>query len=182
MTYDLRRLRLNGLIRRIEHTHTCVLIPDGQRLAIFYTKLCNRLLRPLAAADQPQAPPALRHAQTIIDHHVEDYITRARLKPGARKHDSYVQNPGPNALAWGQRWTRTSFTRHGAAAGISSGRIIPTPAVMPMPSSRVSSPSTRPLTRATAARVHRAAPGVAGPAGLAAVRRLRRGPRPPRVH
>ena len=83
MTYDLRRLRLNGLIRRIEHTHTYVLTPDGQRLAIFYTKLYNRLLRPLAAADQPQAPPALRQALAVIDHHVEDYITQARLKPAA---------------------------------------------------------------------------------------------------
>jgi hypothetical protein len=81
MTYDLRRLRLNGLIRRIEHTHTYVLTPDGQRLAIFYTKLHERLLRPLAAADQPQAPPALRQALAAIDHHVNDYIARARLKP-----------------------------------------------------------------------------------------------------
>jgi hypothetical protein len=83
MTYDLRRLRLNGLIRRIEHTHTYVLTPDGQRLAIFYTKLYNRLLRPLAAADQPQAPPALRQALAVIGHHVEEYITQARLKPAA---------------------------------------------------------------------------------------------------
>jgi hypothetical protein len=83
MTYDLRRLRLNGLFRRIEHTHTYVLTRDGQRLAMFYTKLCNRLLRPLAAADQPQAPPALRQALAAIDRHVEDYITRARLKPAA---------------------------------------------------------------------------------------------------
>jgi hypothetical protein len=83
MTYDLRRLRLNGLIRRIEHTHTYVLTPDGQRIAIFYTKLHNRLLRPLAAADQPQAPPALRQALAVIDHHVDDYIARARLKPAA---------------------------------------------------------------------------------------------------
>ena len=83
MTYDLRRLRLNDLIRRIEHTNTYVLTPDGQRLAIFYTKLHNRLLRPLAAADQPQAPPALRQALAVIDHHVDDYITRARLKPAA---------------------------------------------------------------------------------------------------
>ena len=56
MTYDLRLLRLNGLIRRIEHTHTYALTPDGQRIAIFYTKLYNRLLRPLAAADQPASP------------------------------------------------------------------------------------------------------------------------------
>ena len=83
MTYDLRRLRLNGLIHRIEHTHTYVLTPDGQRLAIFYTKLQNRLLRPLLAANQPQAPPELRHALATIDHHVDDYITRARLKTAA---------------------------------------------------------------------------------------------------
>jgi len=83
MTYDLRRLRLNKLIRWIEHTHTYVLTPEGQRLAIFYTKLFNRLLRPLAAADQPQAPPELHQALAVIDHHVEDYITRARLKPAA---------------------------------------------------------------------------------------------------
>jgi predicted MarR family transcription regulator len=57
MTYDLRRLRTNGLLQRIEHTHTYVLTPDGQRLAIFYTKLHNRLLRPLTAADQPQPHP-----------------------------------------------------------------------------------------------------------------------------
>ena len=83
MTYVLQRLRLNGLIRRIEHTHTYVLTPEGQRLAIFYTTVHNRLLRPLAAADQPQAPPGLRQALTVIDHHVDDYIARARLKPAA---------------------------------------------------------------------------------------------------
>jgi len=83
MTYDLRRLRLNGLIRRMEHTHTYVLTPEGQRLAIFYTKLHDRLLRPLAAADQPQAPPGLRQALAVIDRHVDDYVARARLKPAA---------------------------------------------------------------------------------------------------
>ena len=57
MTYDLRRLRLAGLIHRIEHTNRYVLTPDGIRFAVFYTKLHNRLLRPLMAADQAQAPP-----------------------------------------------------------------------------------------------------------------------------
>ncbi|HEV2376921.1 MAG TPA: hypothetical protein VGS19_32695 [Streptosporangiaceae bacterium] len=83
MTYDLRRLRLNGLIRRIAHTHSYTLTPDGRRIAIFYTKIYNRLLRPLAAADQPQAPPALRHALAAIDRHVDDYIAQARLTPAA---------------------------------------------------------------------------------------------------
>ena len=57
MTYDLRRLRLEGLIERIEHTNRYVLTPDGTSFAVFYTKLHNRLLRPLMAADQPPAPP-----------------------------------------------------------------------------------------------------------------------------
>src|SRR5258707_12400466 len=39
MTYDLRRLRLAGLIRRIEHTNRYVLTEDGIRIAVFYTKV-----------------------------------------------------------------------------------------------------------------------------------------------
>ena len=57
MTYDLRRLRLTGLIHRIAHTNRYVLTTDGIRVAVFYTKLHNRLLRPLLAADQPRHPP-----------------------------------------------------------------------------------------------------------------------------
>ncbi len=83
MTCDLRRLRLAGLIRRIEHTNRYVLTTDGIRTAIFYTKVHNRLLRPLLAADQPQAPPELRTALRTIDRHIEDYITRARLGKAA---------------------------------------------------------------------------------------------------
>jgi hypothetical protein len=83
MTYDLRRLRMTGLIRRIEHTNRYLLTPDGIKAAVFYTKLHNRLLRPLLAADQPQAPPELRAALRAIDQHVDGYITRARLSPAA---------------------------------------------------------------------------------------------------
>jgi hypothetical protein len=79
MTYDLRRLRLAGLIRRIEHTNRYVLTPDGAKVAIFYTKLHNRLLPPLLAADQPQAPAELRSALRTIDNQITSYITRARL-------------------------------------------------------------------------------------------------------
>ena len=79
MTYDLRRLRLAGLIRRIDQTHRYVLTPDGIKVAVFYTKVHNRLLRPLLAADQPQAPAELRDALHAIDRHVDDYITHARL-------------------------------------------------------------------------------------------------------
>jgi predicted MarR family transcription regulator len=79
MTYDLRRLRLNGLIRRIEHANRYVLTPDGIRVAVFYTKLHNRLLGPLIAADQPQAPPELRAALQAITRHVDS----ARLPQAA---------------------------------------------------------------------------------------------------
>ncbi len=99
MTYDLRRLRLHGLIRRIGHPNRYVLTPDGLKVAVFYTKLHNRLLRPLLAADQPQAPPELRAALRAIDQHVNGYITQARLNPAASKLDTNVQKLTPTPAA-----------------------------------------------------------------------------------
>jgi hypothetical protein len=83
MSYDLGRLRLNGLIERVNDTNTYVLTSDGQRVAIFYTKVHNRLLRPLLAADRPPAPPELRTALHTINQHVRSYIDHARLKTAA---------------------------------------------------------------------------------------------------
>jgi hypothetical protein len=57
MTYDLRRLRLTGLIRRLPRTNRYSVTGDGIRIAIFYTKIYNRLLVPLTAADQPKPHP-----------------------------------------------------------------------------------------------------------------------------
>ena len=79
MTYDLRRLRLKGLIRRIERTNRYVLTPEGIRVAVFYTKLHNRLLGPLLAADRPPAPLELRNALRVIDRQVNDYVQHARM-------------------------------------------------------------------------------------------------------
>jgi hypothetical protein len=78
-SYDLRRLRLKGLIRRLPHSNTYVLTPDGLRIAIFYTKIYQRVLVPLTAADHPPAPPPLRQALKTIDAAVTDYVTAARL-------------------------------------------------------------------------------------------------------
>jgi hypothetical protein len=83
MTYDLRRLRLTGLIHRLPHTNRYSVTNNGIRIAIFYTKIYNRLLVPLTAADQPQAPPQLRQALRTLDHHVDNYINHARLTPAA---------------------------------------------------------------------------------------------------
>jgi hypothetical protein len=84
MTYDLRRLRLHGLIQRIPRTHTYTLTPEGLRVAIFYNKVHARLLRPLiAAGDRPPAPLELRRALTTIDRAIADYANNARLTPAA---------------------------------------------------------------------------------------------------
>jgi hypothetical protein len=49
MTYDLRRLRLHGVIRRIPHTLRYKLTADGMRAALLYTTLYRRLRRPSAS-------------------------------------------------------------------------------------------------------------------------------------
>ena len=83
MSYDLRRLRLHGLIQRLPHSNTYVLTADGIRVAVFYSKLQNRLLRPLLEADKPPAPIDIRRALNTLEHAVNDYIHRARLTPAA---------------------------------------------------------------------------------------------------
>jgi hypothetical protein len=47
-SYDLARLRVNGLITRIPDRNRYRLTGDGLAFAIFYTKVHDRLLRPLA--------------------------------------------------------------------------------------------------------------------------------------
>jgi len=83
MTYDLRRLRGQGLIRRLEGRNHYVLTPEGIKVVLFYTKLHNRLLRPLLAADQLPAQPPLRRALKIIESAVDDYIDHARMHRAA---------------------------------------------------------------------------------------------------
>jgi hypothetical protein len=83
MSYDLTRLRRKGLIRRLPRTNTYVLTSDGTRFALFYTKVHDRLLVPLLAANAPPASPQLRDALQVIDHAVRDYVQAARLRPAA---------------------------------------------------------------------------------------------------
>ena len=82
-SYDLSRLTRNGLIARIPHRNIYALTPDGLRFAIFYTKVCDRVLRPLMAGDQPQAPPPLRAALRVIDAEVTRRLAAARLPAAA---------------------------------------------------------------------------------------------------
>jgi hypothetical protein len=83
MSYDLRRLRLHGLIARVPRSNTYFLTPQGRRVALFYTKVHHRLLTPLLAADTPPAPLPLRRALHTLDAHIDSYIEHARLRPAA---------------------------------------------------------------------------------------------------
>lgn len=63
MTYDLRRLRLHGLIERILHTHRYRPTPLGWRTAWFYHHAHNRLLRAgTAELTDPAGTSPLRRA------------------------------------------------------------------------------------------------------------------------
>ena len=82
-SYDLARLRINELITRVPRRNLYRLTADGLRFAIFYTKLHDRLLRPLLAADHAPAPPPLRKALRTIDIHITETINKARVLPNA---------------------------------------------------------------------------------------------------
>ena len=84
ITYDLRRLRLQGLIARIPKTHRYRITAKGLRIAIFYTRLYNRALRTGLAIIDPAASGAEFHlaktihaAQTAVDTWYQEYAMAA---------------------------------------------------------------------------------------------------------
>jgi hypothetical protein len=67
MTYDLRRLRLKGLIHRIPNTHRYTTTSYGLKVAFFNAKLYLRILRPNWPALQPAGDPLPRTLRTALD-------------------------------------------------------------------------------------------------------------------
>jgi predicted MarR family transcription regulator len=73
MTYDLRRLRVHGLIERIPHSHRYRVTDTGLHAATLLTRVNERLLPTgLAQLTDPAATPsplrtAARAYQTAID-------------------------------------------------------------------------------------------------------------------
>lgn len=57
MTYDLRRLRLHGIIERIPRTHRYRITEHGLRVAMFFTRVHARIFRPGLSLVMPNAPP-----------------------------------------------------------------------------------------------------------------------------
>jgi hypothetical protein len=82
-SYDLTRRRRNHLIVRVPGRNLYRLTADGLAFAIFYTKVHNRLLRPLLATNAQQAPPPLRAALGTIDKHIDARLPDARLPSAA---------------------------------------------------------------------------------------------------
>jgi len=86
MTYDLRRLRLHGLIERVPRTHRYTLTSFGLRVAFFCSKVYLRILRPGSAAivDPPDdLPHPLRDALRRLDQAIDQLCAAAQLHPEA---------------------------------------------------------------------------------------------------
>jgi predicted MarR family transcription regulator len=67
MTYDLRRLRLHGLIERLPHSQRYRVTNLGQRVALFFTKVHSRILRPGLSQVFDGCPnPCLTRKQLIL--------------------------------------------------------------------------------------------------------------------
>jgi Mn-dependent DtxR family transcriptional regulator len=81
MSYDLRRLRLHGLIERIPGTHRYTVTDRGLRLAIFLTRVHTRLIRPglSQALDDFDTDTALRRQLDRLDASIEAEAQRHKL-------------------------------------------------------------------------------------------------------
>ena len=82
LTYDLRRLRIHGLIQRIPHTFRYQVTPAGLRQALFLTRLTQHLLIPGLAQltdPSPPAPSRLRAAARAYDAAIDDLTRHAGL-------------------------------------------------------------------------------------------------------
>ena len=78
MTYDLRRLRLHGLIERVPGSHRYRITPTGAQVAMFYARLYTRALRP-ASSLQPSGSTRAQHAFDRLDAALAAFLQEAKL-------------------------------------------------------------------------------------------------------
>jgi hypothetical protein len=82
MTYHLRRLRLHQIIQRIAGTHRYRLTNSGLHIALFFTRIYNRLLRPGLGRIVPEFSRLscpLRRAFDQLDQQVTTWVQQAHL-------------------------------------------------------------------------------------------------------
>lgn len=84
MTYDLRRLRLHGLIERIPKSHRYRLTKHGICTALFFTRSYARVLRSGTAQvipDRWEGATPLRRAFDGVVSGIDDFVANAKLTP-----------------------------------------------------------------------------------------------------
>jgi hypothetical protein len=83
MTYDLRRLRLHGVIIKIAGTHRYQVTDQGIRICLFLTKVHNRIIRPGFSQLMDGCPKApnrpIANAMHQLDRSMEQLIDKAKL-------------------------------------------------------------------------------------------------------
>lgn len=96
-TYDLRRLRLKGLIERIPGTHRYQITAYGRRIATLFTRLTSRLVVPalteLDKASRPsrRVPAPLAAAWRAYDNQIRALLHGSGLAP----HHKHSTTPRP---------------------------------------------------------------------------------------
>ena len=82
MTYHLRRLRLHGLIERVNGTHRYRVTETGLRVALFFTRTYARIVRPGLSQVMPDAPAgdsALQRQFDQLEAAMDTWVERAKL-------------------------------------------------------------------------------------------------------
>lgn len=83
MTYDLRRLRLKGLVLRVPHSHRYLLTPLGRRVAFFMSKSFTRVVRPGLTRLDPALPDdatdKLRTAWRACERALHDAVAAGKI-------------------------------------------------------------------------------------------------------
>jgi hypothetical protein len=84
-TYDLRRLRRKGLIRRVPRSHRYELTDHGRMIAVFFTKTHTRIVNPSLAELDPRLPDAIARTTALgapwrqFEHALDDQIKQAAI-------------------------------------------------------------------------------------------------------
>jgi len=81
LSYDLRRLRLHGLIDRVPHSHRYRVTDGGLRTALFLTRVHARLVRPGLGCllDEADIPSPVRRQLDRFGAAVDDFARQNRL-------------------------------------------------------------------------------------------------------
>jgi hypothetical protein len=85
MTYDLRRLRRKGLIRRAPGSQHYELTDHGRKIAVFFTKTYTRILNPALTELDPTLPDEIAQSSPLarawraLEHALDAHIATAQL-------------------------------------------------------------------------------------------------------